>query len=124
MAVPVRALFFSGVVISNLLYVFIMGFLLKPWLHVDPYEGDISLIIFGHIFFTTLMSSVAGYFWSVAGLSLNTLRRAAPANALITIVPFLLHPELINPFFIIFALVVLLVCSQLGVWFGRRFFYE
>jgi hypothetical protein len=124
MAIPIRALFFSGVVISNLLYVFIMGFLLKPWLQVDPYEGDISLIIFGHIFFTTFMSSAAGYFWSVAGLSLKTVRRAAPANALITMVPFVLHAGLLEPFFMILAVIILLFCSQLGVWFGRRFFYE
>lgn len=124
MATSARALFFSGVVISNLLYVFIMGFVLKPWLQVDPYDGDISLIILGHIFFTTLMSSVAGYFWSLAGLPLKTLRRAAPANALITLVPFIVHPELLEPFFMVFSVVVLLFCSQLGVWFGRRFFYE
>ena len=124
MAVSVRALFFSGVVISNLLYVFMMGFVLHPWLQVDPYEGDISLIIFSHIFFTTLMSSAAGYFWSEAGLSLKTVRRAAPANALITMVPFVLHTGLLEPFFMILAVIILLFCSQLGVWFGRRFFYE
>jgi len=124
MAIPIHAVFFSGVVISNLLYVFMMGFLLKPWLQVDPYQGDISLIILGHIFFTTFMSSVAGYFWSVAGFPLKTLRRAAPANALLTLLPFVLHTELHQPFFVVFALLVLLFCSQLGVWFGRRFFYE
>jgi len=94
MAIPIHAVFFSGVVISNLLYVFMMGFLLKPWLQVDPYQGDISLIILGHIFFTTFMSSVAGYFWSVAGFPLKTLRRAAPANALLTLLPFVLQNDL------------------------------
>lgn len=124
MAASFRALFFSGVVISNLVYIFVIGFVLKPWLQVDPYEGDISLIIFGHIFFTTLMSSAAGYFWSVSGMPLKTLRRAAPANALLTMVPFILHPDLRQPFFMILAVIILLFCSQLGVWFGRRFFYE
>lgn len=111
-----------GFLISNGFYLLIFALLYIPFSFADTESADISLIILAHILITTLMSAIAGYFWIKSTMSERLSHRLAPLNALITLLPFLVHPGLRTTFFLVFAVVVCFLCANLGVWFSRRFF--
>ncbi|MBW7935774.1 MAG: hypothetical protein LC101_03035 [Flavobacteriales bacterium] len=117
-----RKYFLLGILISNLYYLILFALLYIPLSQVDTQSPDMSLVILGDILLTTSMSAIAGYYWYRAGLTERFMHGMAPVNAIITLLPFIVHSDLRVPFFIVFALLICLICSGLGVWFGRRFF--
>jgi hypothetical protein len=119
-----KKLLVAGIVISNLLNIMIMGLLYSTFFSMDTESADIALILIGNIFITTFISSVASYFWSLGGFELKTIRNVAPANALLTLSPYIINTGLHSIYFFIMAVIILLFCSQLGAWFGRRVYFE
>lgn len=125
----------AGVVVSNLIYLFI-GSLVFAWFwRVDELNQGIALVLMFTIIMTTLCSAVASYFWSHTGIPLKKLRWLAIANHIWVLFLFLLHPSLgvgnvtiqqflLYNFFSKAALAIIIFCSLLGNWFGRRVFYE
>jgi hypothetical protein len=125
----------TGIVVSNLILVFI-GALVFPWFwQIQEVDQRIALVLMFMITMVTLCSSVASYFWSYTGIPLKSLRLLAMVNHMWVLVFFILHPNLgvgndnlmdflLYNFFYKAVLVIILFCSLLGCWFGRRVFYE
>ena len=138
---------FSGVVISNLIMFFVGSFIV-PWMWgVVELNHQIALVLMLIIVFVTLCSAVASYFWSYTGIPLRNLRWLAVANLIWVWVFMLFHPaiglkttysffneatltetvivdDLLYNFFSKAILLIVILCSLLGNWFGRRVFYE
>lgn len=119
-----KKLFIAGIIISNLLNIMIMGLLYSAFISMDTESADVALILIGNIFITTFISAIASYFLSLGGFELKTIRNVAPANALLTLSPYIINTGLHSIYFFIMAVIILLFCSQLGAWFGRRVFFE
>jgi hypothetical protein len=125
----------AGVIVSNLVMVFI-GAMIYPWfMRIEELNQGIALILMGTITLVTLCSSIASYFWSHTGIPLKKLRLLAIINSLWILTFFLLHPYigvgndnlmdfLLYNFFSKATLVIIIFCSLLGNWAGRRIFYE
>jgi hypothetical protein len=125
----------SGVIISNLVMVFV-GALLYPWFaRIEELNQNIALILLFTITMVTLCSSIASYFWSHTGIPLKKLRLLSVINNLWILVFFISHPYigvgkdnlldfLLYNFFSKATLAIIIFCSLLGNWFGRRIFYE
>lgn len=125
----------SGVVVSNLIILFVGAFLFKWFWNVSELHEDIALVLIATIMLVTTGSSIASYFWSFTGIPLKSLRLLAVVNHCWIFFIFLIHPEfglkndpildfLMYNFFFKACLVIIIFCSLLGNWFGRRFFYE
>jgi hypothetical protein len=125
----------AGIVVSNLVMIFI-GALVFPWFwKIQEVDQRIALVLMLIITLVTLSSSIASYFWSYTGIPLKSLRLLAMMNHIWVLVFFILHPNLgvgndnlwdylLYNFFYKAILVIILFCSLLGCWFGRRVFYE
>ena len=117
-----------------------------PWYwRQEEFNGLFPMVL---IFLVTLSSSVASYFWSFTGVPLKKLRWLAVINLfwiwfVLLFQPYiapqvfrvmlddgLMHMEydFVDDFLYNFTsnshLVIIVSCSLLGNWFGRRFFYE
>lgn len=129
----------SGIVVSNLIVIFISGFIFKWFWNLDHYNEQIALGIMYVILIVTIGSAIASYFWSHTEIPLNKLRLLAMINHFwIWFVLFFhnafgynsdlaasnLYEAITNHFFEGFFVFVIIFCSILGQWFGRRMFYE
>lgn len=125
----------SGVIVSNLVIVFVGAFLFNWFWQVTELHEHIALVLITTIMLVTLGSAIASYFWSFTGIPLKSLRLLAVVNHSWIFVLFFLHPEfgvknapimdfIMYNFFSKACLVIIVFCSLLGNWFGRRFFYE
>lgn len=115
----------AGFIVSNLIQFFIGSFFFLKFWQIDPMQSEISLVLIGSIFLSTLTASVASYFWSLGGINLKNIRLLAIPNGSLIWFLYVVHPKLGSDyFFVIFGGVVVLFCAMLGTWFGRRFFYE
>lgn len=125
----------AGIVVSNLVFVF-LGALLFPWFQsIQEVDQKIALLLIVLIGLITISSSIAGYFWSFTGIPLRNLRWLAVGNMFWVLIFFPIHPNigignynfpdyLLYNFFWKPALVIIIFCSLLGCWFGRRVLYE
>jgi hypothetical protein len=141
----------AGIIVSNLIMIFIGAFIF-PWAWgIMDLNHHIGLLIIVLITMVTFCSAVASYFWSFTGLPLKSLRWLAVSNMIWLWVLCLFHPELgpkiityytyldvgqqvpmkisfkddlLYNFFSKFTLLIVVFCSLLGNWFGRRVFYE
>ncbi len=125
----------SGVIVSNLMMVFIGAFLFPWFWKIEELNQGIALVLMGSITLVTLCSSIASYFWSHTGVPLQKFRLLAIVNHLWLLIFFVMHPYigvgndnlvdfLLYNFFSKAILAIIIFCSLLGNWFGRRFFYE
>jgi hypothetical protein len=87
------------------------------------------------IVMVTFCSAIASYFWSFTGIPLKSLRLLAIVNHLWILAIFIIHPNigvgkdnlpdfLLYNFFSKATLAIIIFCSLLGNWFGRRVLYE
>jgi hypothetical protein len=125
----------AGVIVSNLVFVFI-GAMVFPWFQaIQEVDQRVALLLMLLIGMVTISSAVAGYFWSYTGIPLKNLRWLAVGNLLWILVFFIFHPNiglgnynlldyLLYNFFWKPALAIIIFCSLLGCWFGRRVLYE
>ncbi len=125
----------AGIVVSNLIFVFI-GTLVFPWFwKMQELNQGIALVLIFTITMVTFCSAIASYFWSFTGIPLVNLRFLAIANHSWVLFVFIFHPYLgiadqtireflMYNFFSKATLVIIIFCSLLGCWFGRRVFYE
>jgi len=125
----------SGVIVSNLVVV-VIGAFLYPWFsNIQELNQGIALVLMATITMVTLSASIASYFWSYTGIPLKKLRLLAVVNHLWILIFFIIHPYigvgkdnlvdfLLYNFFSKASLVIIIFCSLLGNWFGRRVFYE
>ena len=132
----------SGVIISNLLMVFLGSFLFGWYWRLEEFSGIFPMLL---IILVTLCSSVASYFWSHTGVPLKNLRLLASIHLIWVWVLLCFQPYfgllqvladqqiqssayLWDSFLYIFTgvttLLIIVFCSLLGNWFGRRMFYE
>lgn len=125
----------SGIVVSNLVVLFAGAFLFNWFWNVTELHEDIALVLISTIILVTAGSAIASYFWSFTGIPLKSLRLLAVVNHSWIIFIFFIHPEfgmkntpvldfLMYNFFSKACLVIIVFCSLLGNWFGRRVFYE
>ena len=125
----------AGILVSNLIFVFV-GTFVYPWfLQMQELNQGIALVLIFFIIMVTFCSSIASYFWSFTGIPLKSLRMLAIVNHSWILFLFLFHPNLgiannslgdflLYNFFSKAILIIIVFCSLLGSWFGRRFFYE
>ena len=125
----------AGIFVSNLVFVFIGAFVYPWFLGIQELNQGIALVLMFTITMVTFCSAIAGYFWAHTGVSLRSLRLLAILNHLWILVFFIVHPYLglgkdnlldflLYNFFSKATLVIIVFCSLLGCWFGRRVFYE
>lgn len=125
----------TGVIVSNLVFVFIGAFFYPWFLKIEELNQTIALILIFTITLVTFCSAIAGYFWSFTGIPLKSLRLLAVVNQIWVLGIFLFHPHfgigtsslsyfLLYNYFSKASLIIIIFCSILGCWFGRRVFYE
>lgn len=120
-----KALLALGFILSQLIGFFVGAFIFIPLWFNNLENGEGALLLLGVIFLVTLIAAVASYFWSLAGLPLGTIRLLAVPNGALLWFYGVLHPALGGDlFFSIFDGAIIIICSMLGSWFGRRVFYE
>lgn len=125
----------AGIVVSNLVMVFVGAFVFPWFWKIQELNQGIALVLMLTITMVTLCSAIASYFWSFTGIPLKSLRLLAIVNHFWILVFFITHPSigvgkdnwadfLLYNFFSKATFVIVLFCSLLGNWFGRRVFYE
>jgi hypothetical protein len=125
----------AGVIISNLVMVFVGAFIFPWFWKIQELNQGIALVLMFTIVMVTFCSAIASYFWSFTGIPLKSLRLLAIINHLWILAIFIIHPNigvgkdnltdfLLYNFFSKATLVIILFCSLLGNWFGRRVLYE
>ncbi len=125
----------AGVFVSNLTFVFVGAFFYPWFMRMSELNQGIALVLIFVITMVTLCSAIASYFWSFTTIPLKSLRFLAVANHSWVLFFFLFHPNLgmadssmsdflMYNFFSKATLVIIIFCSLLGCWFGRRVFYE
>lgn len=118
-------LILAGFVISQLVGVFLYSFFFPAYWSYVILDENFAIIMLGHIVLITFLSAIGGYFWALAGIPMKVGHRLAFLNSVPVLALVIFHPYL-GSFYFLFAfyLVVMLICSRLGNWFGVRVFYE
>jgi hypothetical protein len=132
----------SGIIISNLLMVFLGSFLFGWYWRLEEFNGVFPFLL---IILVTFCSSIASYFWSHTQIPLKSLRMLALIHLIWVWIILCFQPYfglaqvfidkeiqssqyLWDNFLYIFtgtaSLLIIIFCSLLGNWFGRRVFYE
>ena len=125
----------AGILVSNLIFVFVGAFVYPWFLQIQELNHGIALVLIFTITMVTFCSGIASYFWSFTKIPLKNLRMLALANHSWVLFLFLFHPNLgmanstmgyflMYNFFSQATLIIIITCSLLGCWFGRRVFYE
>lgn len=125
----------AGVIVSNLVMVFVGAFIFPWFWKIQELNQGIALVLMFTIVMVTFCSAIASYFWSFTGIPLKSLRLLAIVNHLWILAIFIIHPNigvgkdnlpdfLLYNFFSKATLAIILFCSLLGNWFGRRVLYE
>jgi hypothetical protein len=125
----------AGIFVSNLVFVFIGAFIFPWFWKIHELNQGIALVLIFTITLITFCSAIASYFWSYTGIPLKSLRLLAILNLLWVLIFFIIHPYigvgkdnltdfLMYNFFSKATLVIIIFCSLLGNWFGRRVLYE
>lgn len=139
----------SGIIVSNLLMIFAGSFFFRWLWGVKELHQDIALVMLLLIVLVTFCTGVASYFWSFTGVPIRKLRLLAIGNLLWVWVLLLFHPalglstlivpleltdtfsgeaslrsDLLYNYFSKAFLVIVIICSLLGNWFGRRVLFE
>ena len=125
----------AGVIVSNLVMVFVGAFIFPWFWKIQELNQGIALVLMFTIVMVTFCSAIARYFWSFTGIPLKSLRLLAIVNHLWILAVFIIHPNigvgkdnlpdfLLYNFFSKATLAIILFCSLLGNWFGRRVLYE
>ena len=125
----------AGFIVSNLVFVLVGAFIFPWFWQIQEVDQRVALVLMFTITMVTIGSAIAGYFWSYTGIPLKSLRLLAIVNHIWILVFFIIHPNLgvgndnlidflLYNFFSKAALVIILFCSLLGCWFGRRVLYE
>ncbi len=125
----------AGVIVSNLVMVFVGAFIFPWFWKIQELNQGIALVLMFTIVMVTFCSAIASYFWSFTGIPLKSLRLLAIVNHLWILAVFIIHPNigvgkdnlpdfLLYNFFSKATLAIILFCSLLGNWFGRRVLYE
>ena len=133
----------SGIIISNLIMIFAGAFIFPWYWNLDEFSGLFPMLL---IILTTICSTTAGYFWSFTGATLKSLRLLAVVHLFWVWIVLWFQPHfglaqlppmekdiqfmkyVMDNYLYIFngvtTFFIILFCSLLGNWFGRRFFYE
>ena len=125
----------AGVIVSNLVMVFVGAFIFPWFWKIQELNQGIALVLMFTIVMLTFCSAIASYFWSFTGIPLKSLRLLAIVNHLWILAIFIIHPNigvgkdnlpdfLLYNFFSKATLAIIIFCSLLGNWFGRRVLYE
>jgi hypothetical protein len=125
----------AGVIVSNLVMVFVGAFIFPWFWKIQELNQGIALVLMFTIVMVTFCSAIASYFWSFTGIPLKSLRLLAIVNHLWILAIFIIHPNigvgkdnlpdiLLYNFFSKATLAIIIFCSLLGNWFGRRVLYE
>lgn len=125
----------AGFIVSNLVFVLVGAFVFPWFWEIQEVDQRIALVLMFTITMVTICSAIAGYFWSFTGIPLKSLRLLASVNHIWVLIFFIIHPNLgvgndnlndflLYNFFSKAVLVIILFCSLLGCWFGRRVLYE
>lgn len=125
----------AGFIVSNLVFVLVGAFVFPWFWEIQEVDQRIALVLMFTITMVTICSAIAGYFWSFTGIPLKSLRLLASVNHIWVLIFFIVHPNLgvgndnltdflLYNFFSKAVLVIILFCSLLGCWFGRRVLYE
>lgn len=125
----------AGVIVSNLVMVFVGAFIFPWFWKIQELNQGIALVLMFTIVMVTFCSAIASYFWSFTGIPLKSLRLLAIVNHLWILAVFIIHPNigvgkdnlpdfLLYNFFSKATLAIIIFCSLLGNWFGRRVLYE
>ncbi len=125
----------AGVIVSNLVMVFVGAFIFPWFWKIQELNQGIALVLMFTIVMVTFCSAIASYFWSFTGIPLKSLRLLAIVNHLWILAVFIIHPNigvgkdnlpdfLLYNFFSKAPLAIIIFCSLLGNWFGRRVLYE
>ncbi len=125
----------AGFIVSNLVFVLVGAFVFPWFWEIQEVDQRIALVLMFTITMVTLCSAIASYFWSYTGIPLKSLRLLASVNHIWVLIFFIVHPNLgvgndnltdflLYNFFSKAVLAIILFCSLLGCWFGRRVLYE
>lgn len=120
-----RLMLAAGFIVSQLAAWFIIMFFLPTFWKVEVIDEKVALVFLGFLIITTFSAAIAAYFWTKGGFKIYITRRLALLNVLPFWALIVFHPlwstEL---FFYITFLIFAMITSQLGNWFGYRFFFD